>query len=95
MSQKERNVVDIVLIDQDANLPVEKALVKKFKNVITEDNDQVTLMQLVVDQDIKGIIEKHNEVRKDTINQTVLERTGKEVGLRPITLKDLTWKINS
>lgn len=86
-----RTVKTYILMDNDKNLPVEHSLVHTFDNVITEDDDQVTIQQILVDNDIKGILEKHNKKREGVVNQTILERTGSEVVLRPITIKDLDW----
>ena len=88
-----RTIRNIVLLDEDSKLPVADSIVHNFGDIVTEDCDQATLMQLMVDHDIKGIIDKHNSVRADRANQTVLERTGKKVMLQPITIKDLSWKI--
>lgn len=88
----ERNLIEIILLDEDKNLPVEKSLVHNFGAIVTENDLQTTIMQLMVDEDIKGILDQHNSVRTDTVNQTVLERTGKKVMLQPVTIKDLSWK---
>ncbi len=94
MSNKTRSIVNVILIDEDANLPVEKALVAKYKNIITEDTTTVVIQQIMIDEDVKGAIDKHNKVRTETVNQEVLENTGNEVMLRPVTIKDLTWKVS-
>lgn len=89
----ERNLMTIVLVDEDKNLPVEKSLVAKFDDVLTEDDVETTIRQLLVDKDIKEVLSSHNEKRKEIVNKTILERTGNEVKLQPITIKDLTWKV--
>lgn len=94
MTTTERTVMNITLVDEDSKLPVTKAIVHSFGNIITEEDNQTTILQLIVDTDIKTILDKHNEVRSKTVNQTVLERTGKKVMLQPVTIKDLSWKIN-
>lgn len=88
-----RNIQNIVLVDEDSNLPVDKAMVHDFGNIMTEDDQQTTIIQLMVDNDMREILEQHNKVRTSTVNQTVLEKTGRKVNLRPITIKDLAWKI--
>lgn len=88
-----RDLMNIALIDEDSNLPVEHSLVASFENVLTEDSAEVTIQQLLVDQDIKTILAKHNKVREGIINKSILNRTGNKVMLEPVTIKNLTWKI--
>lgn len=89
----ERRLLTVILVDGDINLPVENSLVFKFDDVLTEETDQVTIQQLMVDEDIKTILEAHNKVRVKVVNKTILERTGSKVNLLPVTIKDLCWKI--
>lgn len=89
----ERTVMTLVLIDEDQNLPVENSLVHKFEDILTEDSVEVTIQQILVDNDIKGILSKHNRTRVSTIDKSILKRTGNKVYLDPITIKDLSWKV--
>lgn len=92
-SSPSRKVVSLTLMDNDPALPVEHAVVATFKNIVTESNDNTTIMQVIADNDFKSIIEKHNKVRQDIINEDILTRTGQEVKLRSIKLKDLNWTV--
>lgn len=88
-----RQVVTVQLIDDDKGLEVENSIVAVFKDVVTEDDNQTTIQELIMNSDVHGMLEKHNEKRGNTVNQEVLERTGNEVNLRPVKLKNLRWVI--
>lgn len=85
------NVQDYYLLDQDENLPVEESIVAKFIGVISNENQGLTIQQLIIDNDIKTAIATHNEKRVKTTDKGILKRTGKKVNLEPVTIKDLTW----
>jgi len=88
-----RRTININLIDDDKALPVENALVARFKNIVTEESDDVTIQELIMNEDVKGLLDKHNKVRTSIVNQDILERTGNEVKLRGVKLKNLRWEI--
>lgn len=93
MSQVTRKVVNVQLIDQDAGLPVEFSLVEDFGSIITEDDQTTIIQQLIVDNDLKALIDLHNAVRVEQVDLDIQKRTGHTVKLQPIKLKDLTWII--
>ena len=93
MAQVERKVVNVQLIDQDAGLPVEHSLVHDFGAILTEDSHSTTIQQLIVEHPVAQFITEHNAVRAKQVNLDILNRTGNEVFLQPVKLKDLTWKI--
>jgi hypothetical protein len=82
------NLVTVILMDQDNNISDSKAVVAKF-DVICRGNTQATLMQLMIDQDIKKVLEAHNNYRMSVVDRTILERTGSDVKLKALTLLDL------
>lgn len=89
-----RTLMTVVLMDQNPNIPDDKAIVAKFEDVVSRSSEQNTLMQLMIDKDIKGLLEKHNNLRQTIVDRTVLERTGSDVKLAPITLNDLEIMIS-
>lgn len=93
MSNANRRVVNIQLLDNDAGLPVEHALVAEFNGVVTEDNDQTTLQEIISTGEVAERIKVHNEVRSKQLDLAILKSTGQKVNLLPIKLKDLTWNI--
>lgn len=89
------DLVSVVLIDEDKNVPLNKSVIASFKDIVIKSGEdpELTLLKLAVNENIKGILEKHNDVRKGIINETTLERTGKKVQLSAITIEDVTVKI--
>lgn len=87
-----RRVVTVQLIDDDTALEVKNSVVATFI-VVTEDPDNITIQELILNEDIKGKLETHNNKRKTTQNLDILERTGSDVKLRPVKLKDLRWVV--
>jgi len=85
------SVQDFYLLDQDSNLPTEQSVVAVFKDVVTSDSDTLTIQSLLIENDIRGMIAEHNIARTKFNNKGILERTGREVKLEPITIKNLTW----
>lgn len=93
MTQIKRRVLNIQLLDNDAGLPVEHALVAEFDGVVTEDTDEVTIQELISNGEVAEKIKTHNKVRIEQINLEIQNRTGNTVKLLPIKLKNLTWNI--
>ena len=89
----QRKVVEVQLFDDAKGLPVQDSLVAKFENVLTEDDNDTTIREVIMNNDIKKVLAAHNVKRAKVINQDILERTGNSVPLQPILLKDLRWKV--
>lgn len=92
-TQNTRTLYTVILMDNDQNLPVEHSLVAKFKNILSEESTEVIIQEILMNEDVKGLLEKHNEKRSKTVNQKILERTGSEVMLQPVKIKDLQWQV--
>lgn len=88
-----RRVVNIQLLDNDKGLPVEFSLVGSWDGVVTEDSDAITVQEIISTGEVVKLIDQHNTIRKGEVNLDILNRTGNEVKLRPIKLKDLTWVV--
>lgn len=93
VNMTQRKLVTVNLWDDDNALDVEHSLVHSFTNVLTEDDGTTIIQQLIVDQDVKGVIEKHNAKRIKQVNKDIQNRTGKKVNLEPVKLKHLRWEI--
>ncbi len=89
----QRKVVEVQLFDDAKGLPVQDSLVVKFENVLTEDDNDTTIREVIMNNDIKKVLVAHNMKRAKVINQDILERTGNSVALQPVLLKDLRWKV--
>jgi hypothetical protein len=88
-----RRVVNIRIFDEDKGLPVENSLVYSLTDFVTEDSNEEAFREVLMNLDVASALVEHNEVRTSTVNQEVLERTGNEVYLRPVKLKDLRVEI--
>lgn len=95
MSNANRRVVNVKLLDNDSGLPVEHALVASFSNIVTEDSNDVVVQEILLSEDVAGAIEEHNGIREEQTDLEILKRTGSDVKLRPIKLKDLTWVVTT
>jgi hypothetical protein len=93
MQHTQRRTVEVELFDDDKGLPVEMALVAGFEDVVTEEDDDATIREVLMTQDINKALEDHNALRSEQVNEEILARTGNEVMLRPVKLKDLRWKV--
>lgn len=93
MTTQQRKVVTLELIDDCKGLPVEQSLVATFGNIMTEDDMNTTIQEVIMTKDVAAHIEDHNKERVEVINQEILQRTGQEVKLQPIKLKDLRWNV--
>lgn len=92
-SMSKRRIVTVELIDNDAGLPVEHSVVEVFNNIVTEDDDNTTIQELLMTKPVEMKLKAHNKLRSETVNEDILNRTGQEVKLRPVKLKDLTWVV--
>lgn len=88
-----RNVVTVTLIDKDAGLKPELALVKSFGTQVADGSQADLQMKLVMDNDMPAILAKHNAKRVKEIDLDIRQRTGNEVNLQPVELNQLTWVI--
>jgi hypothetical protein len=93
MSNTQRRVVNVVLIDPDQGLPVEHSQVHDFGQIVTEDDDATTIQELIMTGDVQAKLDIHNKVRSEQIDLDILRRTGNEVKLQPVKLKNLKWII--
>ena len=88
-----RRTVTVQLIDPDKGLDVAEALVKDFGLVVTEDDDATTIQDLILEHDVAGAIADHNKKRAGLVNLDIKNRTGNEVKLDPVKLKQLKFII--
>lgn len=95
MSNANRRVVNVKLLDNDSGLPVELSLVAQFSNIVTEDSNEVVVQEILLNKNIADTIAKHNQERVKQTDLEVLKRTGNDVKLRPVKLKDLTWVVTT
>lgn len=89
--------VTVTLIDNNVNLEDDQRVVFQAKCVRTSFSNEETKMNIIASGEVMKALEKHNkDVRLETINNDILDRTGREVSLKVIKLlsdKDLEWRI--
>lgn len=92
MTQLNRKQVTVTLIDNDANLPANKAIVFT-KDIISDGNKEDIIREVLFSENIVEALFAHNKIRKTIVDEGILERVGNEVKLRAVELKDLTWNV--
>jgi hypothetical protein len=87
-----RRVLTVQVFDLDPALDVELSLVHVFKDVVTEDTNEVTLTELLHTGQLVVPLADHNKKRVAQDNKDILSRTGKKVKLEPVKVKNLSFK---
>lgn len=89
--------VTITLIDNNVNLEDDHRVVFQKKGVRTSFTNEETKMNTIASGEVMEALKKHNEeVRMQTLNGDILDRTGRDVSLKAIKLlsdSDLEWRI--
>jgi hypothetical protein len=78
----QRKSVKVELFDNDQGLPVEYSLVGSWVNYVTEDSDGITVQEIISTGVVADLLQQHNAVRVDLIDEEILTRTGNSVNLR-------------
>lgn len=89
----QRKLVRLTIIDSDSGLKVEHSMVHTSEPFVSEDDNQTTIMQYLSEQPMTEILAKHNNIRKEQVDETILKATGNTVKLREVKLKDLTIEV--
>lgn len=71
MSQVNRRIVKVYIVDTDENVPLEQSVLYEGKEKLTDMTDQ----ELFFEIDIKPILDKHNKERTKIVNKKVKDRT--------------------
>lgn len=92
-----RSVVRVHLVDEDKGLDVSKSLVADFGTHIMEGSQADLIQEILMDSDanVQSKIRAHNAVRAKEVDLDIRQRTGNEVKLQEVKLKDLTWKVTA
>ena len=89
MSKK--RVVQVFIVDTDENLSSSAAMLYQSEQMFTDLTDQ----ELFFEVDIKPILESHNGKRKNTLDKKATNRTGKDVFLEPLRIRDLKMVVST
>lgn len=80
--------VQVLIADTDENLPLDRRVIYKGDQKITDLTDQ----ELFFEIDIKTILDSHNSYRTSVINKKVKERTEM---LEPVKIRDLKMVVTT
>lgn len=83
MSQ--RRIVQVFIADADQNVPLTNALLHKTEPAFTDSSDQELYFEIPVVELLKA----HNEKRKTWLDKDASRKSGKDVFLEPIRVRDL------
>ena len=82
-------LVKVFIADPDARVPLESRLLYRGEETLTDGSDQ----DLFYDLDIKGLLGKHNELRKGIVDKKASEGRDKPVYLEPIKASGLRMQV--
>jgi hypothetical protein len=94
-NMSKRRIVTVEVIDNDPGLDVDHSVVAVFKDVVTEDSNEVTINELLHTGCLVNLLEEHNKIRGEQVNKDILNRTGAKVFLEPVKLKNLDLIVKS
>lgn len=94
MTNANRTLVSVSLIDQDAGLDAAKSLVKSFGQFILEGSEENLKQEILMSNNVESVLRAHNIVREKETDLDILKRTGNKVMLQPVKIGDLTWVIS-
>ncbi len=83
-------VVRIFIVDADENMPLEKAVLFKGDEQLTNLTDD----ELFLEIGIKPLLDTHNKNRAAVVDKKASQRSGKDVFLEPIRIRDLKMVVS-
>lgn len=81
----QRRVVQVFIVDPDERVPLEKALLYQGEQKLTDATDR----ELFFEIDIKRLLDRHNEERVQILDKEATAKSGRDVYLEPIRIRDL------
>jgi hypothetical protein len=89
--------VTLTLVDNNINLEDDQRIVFQKKGVRTSFTLEEAKMNIIASGEVMEKLKDHNtNVRAKVVNEDILERTGREVHLKPIKLlsdSQLQWRV--
>jgi hypothetical protein len=89
MEKTKRRFVQVFIMDPNENVPLDKALLYKGDQKLTESTDQ----ELFFDVNISDVLSKHNEFRKTCLDKEASRQSGKDIYLEPARIRDLAMTV--
>lgn len=84
-----KRIVKVFVVDPDQRVPAEQSLLAQSEEQFTDKTDQ----ELFFDLDIRDSLAKHNEARVKIIDKQATARSGRDVFLEPIKIRDLKMQV--
>lgn len=78
-------IVKVFIADPNDNLPLEKRILYKGEEMLTDLTDQ----ELFYEVPISELLSKHNEYRKTVVDKKQAEKFGRDIFLEPARIRDL------
>lgn len=85
MAQEKRRIIKVFVVDTDNALPLDKAMLYEGEQKFTDLTDQ----ELFFEINIQPLLQKHNDVRAKVLDKKASEKSGKDIYLEPIRIRDL------
>lgn len=82
-------LVRVFIADIDENLPLDKALLHRGDEQLTDLTDQ----ELFFEIDIKPLLATHNQYRTTVLDKKASIKMGKDIFLEPVKIRDLKMTI--
>ena len=87
----ERRVVKVFIVDNNKNIPLDKAIVYQGAEKFTDATNE----ELFFEIPIREILEQHNDLRIKTIDKKSTRDAGKDIYLEPIRIRDLKMVVTT
>jgi len=80
-----RRIVQVFIADTTEDIPLEFGLLYQGEPKFTDLTDE----ELFFEIGMKGLLDKHNIVREETIDKKATRKSGRDVYLEPARIRDL------
>lgn len=84
-------IVKIFIADPNENLPLDKRVLHKGEEILTDLTDQ----ELFYEVPVAELLAKHNEYRKTVLDKKQAEKFGRDIFLEPARIRDLKMVVVS
>lgn len=81
-----RRIVQVFIADPNDNVPLEKSVLYTGPQRLTDLNDTELFFEI---PNLQDLIKSHNETRKVTLDREASKRSGKDIFLDPVKIRDL------
>lgn len=79
------------IVDPSEQVPLDKAVLYQGDEQLTDLTDEELFMEI----GIKPMLDKHNDVRTETIDKKATAKAGRDVFLEPIRIRDLKMVVST